>query len=281
MPDGLDFDSIFSWGDFALPAGWLEAMRGLDAAPATPPLVQPETPADATSEQAAAPTLAAADSHEPVRPVTPPVTPPPVAVERHEPEHPVTPPVTTAPPVATSPSPNLAAHTLAGGQGADTLTGDSGSDLVYGGDGNDLLRGEGGADTLNGGGGNDTLSGGAGADQLTGGPGNDLFQVFGPAPRGAGDLDRITDFTHGQDKLSFGDPLRPVDGLLYTTTANSYGDALTLANSRVATGRTDVVAVQVGRDTFVFADSHHTDHVDVAVMLVGKSITALTIGDFL
>jgi Ca2+-binding RTX toxin-like protein len=189
------------------------------------------------------------------------------------------------PSVDTAPAPVLAgsgAQTLAGGMGADDLKGGLGADNLNGGDGADRLRGEGGADTLVGGGGGDTLSGGAGADLMTGGPGNDVFQVIGPiASRNAADVDRITDFTHGQDHLSFGDALKLTDGHFLTASANSYGDALTLASAKIASGADDAVAVQVGADVVVFADSHHTNHADVAVILVGRTLAGIGMGDFL
>ena len=65
--------------------------------------------------------------------------------------------------------------------------------------GADALNGTGGADTLSSGPGNDTLSGGLGNDTLTGGFGADEF-VFNTT-LGAGNLDRVVDFTHAMDKL--------------------------------------------------------------------------------
>jgi serralysin len=77
----------------------------------------------------------------------------------------------------------------------DTLNGNSGSNVLFGGAGND---------TINGNGGNDVIIGGAGRDVLTGGSGNDSF-VFSHAsdsPAGArADLDVITDFVRGHDKI--------------------------------------------------------------------------------
>ena len=52
------------------------------------------------------------------------------------------------------------------------------------------------ANWITGGAGNDTLEGGAGADQF----------VFGPEP-GAGNIDRLSDFVHGIDKLLFEDTI--------------------------------------------------------------------------
>lgn len=75
-------------------------------------------------------------------------------------------------------------------------------DAVSGlGDGLDnLLWGSAGADTLNGGAGDDRLYDGAGSDVLTGGGGADVF-IF--ARDGA--VDRITDFTDGQDRIDLRD----------------------------------------------------------------------------
>lgn len=63
--------------------------------------------------------------------------------------------------------------------------------------GNDRLTGTVGNDTLVGRGGNDVLIGGRGRDRLSGGAGRDRFVYTSPADR----VDRITDFTVGQDKI--------------------------------------------------------------------------------
>ncbi|HKH66432.1 MAG TPA: calcium-binding protein, partial [Reyranella sp.] len=63
------------------------------------------------------------------------------------------------------------------------------------------LLGSNGADKLTGSGGNDIIAGGAGNDVLTGGAGADTF-AFTAAPSATKNLDRITDFVSGTDKLS-------------------------------------------------------------------------------
>jgi Ca2+-binding RTX toxin-like protein len=73
------------------------------------------------------------------------------------------------------------------------------NDVLKGGTGADKLNGYAGNDTITGGAGNDVINGGAGADSLTGGTGNDTFS-FNLV--GAENVDFISDFTSGQDKIS-------------------------------------------------------------------------------
>ena len=77
------------------------------------------------------------------------------------------------------------------GNGNDTILGNSGNNRLFGGDGNDVIDGKGGADVLIGGKGTDTLTGGGGADTF-------VFQSLTEEQFGT---DRITDFTHGSDKI--------------------------------------------------------------------------------
>ena len=72
------------------------------------------------------------------------------------------------------------------------------------GQGNDLdnrIVGNPAANALLGGGGNDQLYGGLGADTLTGGPGRDRFVMEVPLPAEPDQVDRITDFVRGQDRV--------------------------------------------------------------------------------
>ncbi len=86
---------------------------------------------------------------------------------------------------------------LNGGNDNDSLSGGLGVDELNGDTGNDILSGDGGGDVLDGGAGNDRLSGGGGNDLVTGGAGEDVF-VF----RSGSQIDRITDFTSGEDVIS-------------------------------------------------------------------------------
>ncbi len=73
------------------------------------------------------------------------------------------------------------------------------NNVMFGNAGNNVLNGGGGNDRLSGGGGHDKLLGGLGNDTLAGGAGNDVF-VFHTA-LGSGNVDRITDFGTGGDKI--------------------------------------------------------------------------------
>jgi Ca2+-binding RTX toxin-like protein len=188
--------------------------------------------------------------------------------------------------------------TVTGTTGDDNLDGGPGADSVSGLAGNDHLSGGHGseADTLNGGAGNDTIDGGGGADVLTGGTGNDAFIVESvgfamPTTRGArpvenamptsvASLDRITDWTHGEDRLVFGFHDTATATTFATDTQATYAAALASANTKIAAGTVDYVAVKVGADVIVFADSYHNNGTaDAAVVLVGKSLTDITFGD--
>ncbi|MDO4249134.1 MAG: right-handed parallel beta-helix repeat-containing protein [Neisseria sp.] len=69
---------------------------------------------------------------------------------------------------------------------------------------NNILQGNVADNVLSGGGGNDTLIGGEGKDTLTGGEGSDTF-LFNSVLNGTTDVDTITDFTPGTDKIGLED----------------------------------------------------------------------------
>ena len=81
------------------------------------------------------------------------------------------------------------------------LYGLKGDDLLEGGAGRDWLDGGEGEDRLDGGAGDDILIGGGGRDWLTGGAGRDTFRLTSRNDAKMSAMDRILDFTHGQDVI--------------------------------------------------------------------------------
>jgi Ca2+-binding RTX toxin-like protein len=141
----------------------------------------------------------------------------------------------------------------------------------------DTLAGTSGPDSIDGGAGDDTLAGGDGADTLSGGEGADTFQVAGAVATPEA-LDQVQDFTGGEDTLDFGG-LVGAEEAFATDTAADYEAALAAANAAIGDGSVDVVAVQVGADVFVFADTDGEVGADQAVVLVGRSLTDVSFGD--
>ena len=162
----------------------------------------------------------------------------------------------------------------------DDASNQVGAQTLVGTDGADRLRGGAGDDTLSGGAGDDVLRGGKGADLLTGGDGNDVFRIDDRAATVDG-LDRIADFTHGQDKIVFDDDDRPplTADHFATATATDYADALAQAKLLIGSGDADVVAIQLGADVVVFADENENE-IEAGVLLVGRSLTDVAFDDF-
>ena len=105
---------------------------------------------------------------------------------------------------------------LSGISGDDTIASGDGDDEIFGGDGNDRITAGTGENTITGGDGNDTLIVSTDSNvfldgsTLTGGEGEDTFELnfneenssSGNTSRtNSGTLDRITDFTPGEDKI--------------------------------------------------------------------------------
>lgn len=97
---------------------------------------------------------------------------------------------------------NAQANKISGGSGNDTINCGSGNDTILGGVGDDSIYGENGDDTLTGDAGNDLIVGGNGNDVLKGGAGSDTFW-FDTIPNSTTNVDTISDFVSGTDKLQF------------------------------------------------------------------------------
>lgn len=169
--------------------------------------------------------------------------------------------------------------TLTADDGGGTLTGKGGGDLLTGGAGADLLTGGRGADTLVGGDGNDRLSGGAGADVLIGGAGKDTFLIDARLGGGLSDLDRVLDFTGGEDRLGFGGSVSLAGHTLWSGSASDYDAALATATQQIGSGAADTVAIQLGSDLLVFADGDLSDQISGAVVLANRTIADLSTWD--
>jgi Ca2+-binding RTX toxin-like protein len=140
----------------------------------------------------------------------------------------------------------------------------------------DGFAGSDGPDVLNGQGGDDVLGGGLGADTLIGGDGQDLFIVIARAsPASLGQMDSVVDWS-AQDRLSFAGPAGSAANYMEFA-AGSFGAALAIADAAIGPGGVDYVAVQVGDDVIVFADSAADDTgADDAVILRGQTLGSIS-----
>jgi serralysin len=215
---------------------------------------------------------------------------------------------------------NAGNDTIDGGAGADKLYGGAGNDSVTGGTEADYLQGNKGADTLDGGADNDVIHGGADNDSLIGGAGNDW--LYGDAGNDAvhggmgydtveggvgvdtfffaageddianltsastaahhGQLDTISDFTHGTDLLSL--TFAPAAAANVGTSATNFAsvdDAYIYAQTQLTGHGSNVEVLQVGTDSVLFYDSAHTTGtIDSAVLLHGVTASTITFHDF-
>ncbi|MET0373509.1 MAG: M10 family metallopeptidase C-terminal domain-containing protein, partial [Rhizorhabdus sp.] len=185
---------------------------------------------------------------------------------------------------------------IQGGIGNDTTNGNLGNDSIEGGDGNDSLRGGQGADSIAGGAGNDillgdlgadSLSGGAGIDTLTGGGDADIFNFANgeagltTSDTAAGLTDIIADFADGIDHIhiGFGLPSAVLQGSAFATLAEATVSAQQLLDAR--SGFTDVAALKVGGDTYIFYDVSGTATIEAFRLAGFADPAAITAADFI
>lgn len=102
---------------------------------------------------------------------------------------------------------NGGANRLTANDSGNFLYGLKGDDILTGGAGKDWLEGGEGEDQLFGGAGDDILIGGTNRDWLTGGAGRDTFRFNAANESKGGAMDRIMDFTRGEDVID----LSPMD----------------------------------------------------------------------
>ena len=162
-----------------------------------------------------------------------------------------------------------------GSSGSDVIKAGNTSHTIFGGDGGDQITGGSAVDTIDGGSGDDKITGRGGADILTGGAGADSFRYAFQNQSGLGsDADRITDYSIGEDRLSFSlidtDPLTDGDqGFVFV--GNGVFSSGGVASIRYSNS---------GADLLVQADVNGDGIADMEIVLQGLSGGTLTAGDF-
>lgn len=172
--------------------------------------------------------------------------------------------------------------TVNGNVGNDTIDGWIGDDVLRGGQGNDRMTGGGGRDILMGDLGNDIFDAQGGVDTLTGGGGADIFIVSG-LPSDASGLAVITDFADGEDRIEFRNGLLGRPSTVLTGSATSYQDAIQQATTIMAAhpGYNEIIAIQVGSDSFLFYAAGETgDKPTAAVLAQNVAAQTFDLSDF-
>lgn len=157
-----------------------------------------------------------------------------------------------------------AASTINGGAGNDVISAASALAAVTlnGNAGNDTLTGGTVADIINGGAGNDLIYGNQGADNLTGGTGADIFAVTTATHSNGVNVDTVTDFIVGTDKIATVIGVNAGETITYLGEANAYGSVLTsftgVDNQAVLDTSTNTIYIDVD-------GSQTLDAVDIAI----------------
>ncbi len=191
---------------------------------------------------------------------------------------------------------------IQGGAGNDSINGNKGRDYIDAGVGNDTVRGGQDNDDIAGGEGNDLLFGdlgndgiygGAGHDTVAGGQGNDVFGFFiGDARYTGGSamdvIDTIADFEDGTDRFGLGlgsgigtlpgDVLQDSTGSSFATVAAALVRAQGLLDGHA--GASDVAALQVGNDSYLFYNDSGGSTINSIVRVIGLSSTNVSEADF-
>ena len=165
---------------------------------------------------------------------------------------------------------------LGGQNGNDILIGSNGNDTLVGDDGDDDLRGQNGNDTLIGSNGNDTLVGGNGMDNLTGGDGEDTF-VYTNTDVGNENLDTITDFITGEDKVDLSAVSALVSSSTFSTVSSPIGEGTTLTANLLAHTNTNSSATTL----YIDADNNGTFEIVNDIKIEFSNGVNLVIGDFI
>ena len=151
--------------------------------------------------------------------------------------------------------------------------GDSTDQLIIGSGANERLDGGDGNDIIDGMGGADLLIGGAGADTLTGGEGEDRFTLYqGVRVAGVDQLDVVTDFTKGEDKIHIDD----LGGASSTLAELLASTSLRIASEHRITSTTNDASIL---DTVIYATKGTADTADDVALMVLEDVSALARDD--
>jgi Ca2+-binding RTX toxin-like protein len=172
---------------------------------------------------------------------------------------------------------NAGNNVLTGTAFNDTLTGNAGNDAINGGAGNDAINGGAGNDSLTGEAGNDSLFGGLGNDSLTGGAGSDAF-VFDSTPNTRNNLDRISDFVSGTDKIQFAKAIFTNLGSVGALSANEFYAA---ANAVRGVDSLDRIIYNTNSGVLYYDADGNGNGAAIQIALIGNPTqTTLVAGDF-
>jgi len=164
------------------------------------------------------------------------------------------------------------------GSGAINGTGNTLANELTGNSGANKLSGLAGNDTLAGNAGNDQLFGGLGSDKLTGGTGSDRF-VF-DTTLGTSNIDTVTDFIKGSDKIVLDDDIFAKLG-----TGTLAGKALLAANYKVGTAAgdaNDYIIYNPATDKLYYDNDGNGAHAAVQIGVITLAgTTAPALSDFL
>lgn len=137
---------------------------------------------------------------------------------------------------------------------------------------NNRIEGNDSSNTLNGLGGYDLLKGRGGADQLIGGAGGDVFDFDRLSDSRGSNIDRIADFTQGQDQIS----LASIDA----DSAASGNQAFAFIGGAAFNGKAGELRYAAGpSETNIFVDVNGDKIADMQIQLAGNH--ALTHSDFI
>ena len=151
--------------------------------------------------------------------------------------------------------------------------GDNTDQLIIGSGANERLDGGEGDDILDGMGGSDLLMGGVGADTLTGGEGEDWFTLYqGVRAAGVNQLDVVTDFTKGEDKIHIDD----LGGASSTLAELLASTSLRTASEHRITSTTNDASIL---DTVIYATKGTADTADDVALMVLEDVSSLARDD--